>query len=162
MCEINTKMEENLKNHWLSKISEIKKENRNFFGHVPIKRTKLHAKAQTEPWLHFFGMDCSLARISAVIYQILQDAKEWFYDTRMTHKVRNYDSLELWVIRSLWSLAARNKPLRKSWKRKLQALLKQPWSVYISSIYTHQMKSLLRLYSCLNSKWQSRLGLHLR
>ena len=76
MCEINIKMEENLKNHWLSKISEIKKENRKFFEHVPVKRTNVPAKAQTEPWLHFYGMDCPLARISIVICQILQDAKK--------------------------------------------------------------------------------------
>ena len=75
MCEINIKMEENLKNHWLSKISEIKKENRKFFEHVPVKRTNGPAKAQTEPWLHFYGMDCPFARISIVIYQILQVAK---------------------------------------------------------------------------------------
>ena len=76
MCEINNKMEENLKNHWLSKISEIKKENRKFFEHVPVKLIKVPAKSQAEPWLHFYGMDCSLARISVVIFQILQDAKE--------------------------------------------------------------------------------------
>ena len=76
MCEINNKMEENLKNHWLSKISEIKKENRKFFEHVPVKLIKVPAKSQTEPWLHFYGIDCSLARISVVIFQILQDAKE--------------------------------------------------------------------------------------
>ena len=76
MCEINIKMEENLKNHWLSKISEIKKENRNFFEHVPVKRTNVLAKAETEAWLHFYGMDCPLARISIVICQILQDAKK--------------------------------------------------------------------------------------
>ena len=76
MCEINIKMEENLKNHWLSKISEIMKENRKFFEHVPVKHTQVPAKAQTEPWLHFYGMDCPLARISIVICQILQDAKK--------------------------------------------------------------------------------------
>ena len=76
MCEINIKMEENLKNHWLSKISEIKKENRKFFEHVPIKHTQVPAKAQTELWLHFYGMDCPLARVSIVTCQILQDAKK--------------------------------------------------------------------------------------
>ena len=75
MCEINNKMEENLKNYWLSKISEIKKENRKFFEHVPVKRIKVPAKAQTEPWLHLFGMDCPLARMSIVICKILRDAK---------------------------------------------------------------------------------------
>ena len=76
MCEINIKMEENLKNHWLSKISEIKKENRQFFEPLPVKRTNVPAKAETEHWLHFYGMDCPLARISIVICQILQDAKK--------------------------------------------------------------------------------------
>ena len=69
-------MEENLKNHWLSKISEIKKENRKFFENVPVKRTEVSATKQTEPWFHFFGTECNFARISLVIYKMLQDAKE--------------------------------------------------------------------------------------
>ena len=71
-------MEENLKNHWLSKISEINKENRAFFENVPVRCNKTLTKTQTEPWLHFFGTDCSVSRISIVMYKILRDAKERF------------------------------------------------------------------------------------
>ena len=69
-------MEENLKNYWLSKISEIKKENKKFFENVPVKRTAVPAKKEFEPWFHFFGAECNFSRISLVIYKMLQDAKE--------------------------------------------------------------------------------------
>ena len=69
-------MEENLKNHWLAKISEIKKENRTFFDNVPVRCNGTLSKTETELWFHFFGTDCSFSRISIVLYKILQDAKE--------------------------------------------------------------------------------------